>query len=289
MESLGISHQTLSEFVNAPFGTKNEQKRTQYEGRYLSFIKSNKIRVESAIEFEENYFVHLKVPSESQKGETLYDVVVQFFTPDELIKKELTLSHYYVQFFSNSPGFVYKYASLYKLQGYLIESLCEKFEIGTLDTLPDKTNSSYELGYDSSIYYACRYILDNKTRLMGKLNLKIVKKKTPERFFEDIQDTEEIGLMRDVTNLQKSIKSEIKKDTALSLQQEQKLKKNKKFAKDIQRSKNIKHAVTTTMHDDGNASSRKLPKLFTGESSSAKVVSKSVKKTPKRTTHKWSN
>lgn len=285
MESLGISHQTLSEFVNSPFETKNETKRLQYESRYLDFSSHYKIKIESAIEFEQNYFLHIKVPSESQKGDSFYDVVVQFFTPNEDVKKQLTLSNYYVQFFSNSPGFVYKYASLYKLQGYLIESLCDKFEIGVLDVLPDKTNNAYELWYDSSIYYACRYILDNRTRLMGKINLKTVKKKSPDKFFNDIQDIEESNLMRGVSNLQKTIRREIKRDAALSKKQEDKLKKNRKIAKDIEKFKNSKQAGPTTIHDVPHPV-KKLPKMLTAGERSIHVVSRSIKKKPKRSTHK---
>ena len=102
MESLGISNQTLDQFIKNPFRTKNTQKQLKYESRYQEYSRTNKIKVNGTLEMEKNYFIHLKVPSESQKGQLYYDVVVQFFTPNKRVESELTVRHYYVQFFSNS-------------------------------------------------------------------------------------------------------------------------------------------------------------------------------------------
>ena len=273
MESLSISHQTLHQFINAPFGIPQEMKNLRYEDRYQNFKKSNKIQVESTIEFEKNYFVHLKVPSESQKGLTYYDVVLQFFTPNEKIAKEITVQNYYVQFFSNSPGFVYKYASLYKLQGYLIESLYDKFDPGMINALPDKANSSYDLYFDSSIYYACRYILDNKITILGKFNIKVFKTKPVDAFFRDIQDTESLAITRDISSLEISLKKEIDRDTKLSHNQEAKLKNsdNGIYTKQIQK-KRKKEAVKST--------------LKSSNTGAIKHISRKVKKTAGKSTFK---
>ena len=118
MESLSISNQTLSQFMEAPFGVPNKLKNLKYEDRYQAYKKANKIKIDASLELDGDYFIHLKVPSESSEKELMYDVVVQFFDPDDNVKKALDLRGYYVQFFSNSPGFIYKYAALYKLQGY---------------------------------------------------------------------------------------------------------------------------------------------------------------------------
>lgn len=284
MESLGISHQTLKDFLECPFGTPNKQKHLKYEDKYQSYRKSNKIVIESSIEYEKNYFIHVKVPSESQKGSSYYDVVVQFFTSNEKVERELTVENYYVQFFSNSPGFVYKYASLYKLQGYLIETLYDKFDKGMLDVLPDKANSSYELYYDSSIYYACRYLLDNKVFTLGKLNIKIFKTKTPSAFFGDIQDTEAVTLSRSVTSLETSLKKEIKKDTKLSEQQEKKLKKDPFFTKQINTKREKQRAKNSTFKDSKNNSKRVGATKSTTNKSSIRVIKSSSKKRSTRST-----
>lgn len=278
MESLGISHQTLRDFLDNPFYTKNEQKQLKYEDRYQSYKKNNKIKIESSIEFEKSYFIHLKVPSESQKGETYYDVVIQFFTSDPMVEKELTVENYYVQFFSNSPGFMYKYAALYKMQGYLIETLYDKFDRTMLDTLPDNANSSYELYYDSSIYYACRYLIDNKLSVLGKLSIKIFKTKPVQSFFNDIQDTNSIQISRDIF----SLKKEIEKDTKLSASVKSKVKqKNEKLGKQLSHYKDKIKAKKSTFKDQANNSKIKTRKGSTSKSSSIKKIT-TKKKTSKR-------
>lgn len=275
MDSLGISTQTLDQFVRNPFRTKDDQKRLKYEDRYQKYAKSNKIKVESTLEMEKNYFIHLKVPSESQKGQLYYDVVVQFFTPNKKVEKELTVKHYYVQFFSNSPGFIYKYASLYHLQGYLIETLADKYQPGILEILPDKANSSYELYYDSSIYYACRYLQDHRIEILGKLNIKIHNSKTAKQFFDSISDTETIGISRDVNSFERRLKEEIHKDTKLSASQEQKLiKKSPLAAKQIFHRKTKTRSRLTTVKDVSDK-----PKVHAKKSTFKSVANvKSVKR-----------
>ena len=270
LESVGISRQTLKQFLDKPFGVPNQQKQLKYDSRYKKYRDENRIKIESAIELDGSFFVHIKVPSESQKGLSSYDVVIQFFTTDEHIQKEVTVQNYYVQFFSNSPGFVYKYAALYKMEGYLIESLFDKFSPGTLDTLPDKANSKYELYYDSSIYYASRYLLDHKLTKMGKFSLRIQKTKPPERFFADIQDFESMNVDREVSSVLNNIRQEIKKDTKLSIDQERKIKKNNiKIGKQI-------------------VEKRKAQKSTSKESKSiTRIVPKSKKRPSKNTTKKY--
>ena len=276
MNNVGISQQTLQEFIDAPFGVPNKQKNLQYETKYQSFRNAHKIQVESMIEFEKNYFIHITVPSESMNGKTYYDVVVQFFTPDESLEKELTIQNYYVQFFSNSPGFIYKYASLYKLNGYLIESLCDKFEVGTLDILPDKANKNYELYFDSSIYYACRYILENKLSFMSKSNIKMFKSKTVKAFFGDIQDVESSKISRDITKLESDIKREIAKDTKLSKEQE---KKKPHITDRLFGKKPLKSASKSTLKDGSNSSIKYIkPKSSSGKNGKKKATRTTYKK-----------
>lgn len=265
MGNLGISNQTLDQFVKSPFRTKNTQKHLKYEDRYQTFSNTNKIKIEATLEMEKNYFIHLKVPSESQKGRLYYDVVVQFFTPSEKVESELTLKNYYVQFFSNSPGFIYKYAALYHIQGYLIEALVDKYQPGLIDTLPDKANSSYELYYDSSIYYACRYLQDHKLEALSKLDIKIRNKRTSKHFFDSIQDNESVGITRDVNNLEKAIKHEINADTKLSTEQEQKLlKKSPLAARQIFFRKNKTKSRRTTIKNSENPSKIRPKKSTSG-------------------------
>lgn len=264
-----ISQQTLQEFLDRPFGLPNEQKHLQYEDRYQSYKKGNHIKVEATMELDKNYFIHLRVPSESQKGLSYYDVVVQFFTPNKEVETQLSIKNYYVQFFSNSPGFIYKYAALYKMNGYLIESLLDKFSPGMLDVLPDKANKTYELYFDSSIYYACRYILDNRLTIFGKLNFKILKKKSPSAFFAGIQDSEEAEINRNVAMIENQMKKEIHSDTRLGISKE----------------KTKRDRTKTSTNKNKNHSSIVVKKAT---SRTSKGVSSITVKKPKRTTTKGS-
>ena len=282
MEHLSVSSQTLSQFLEKPFGKANPDKRLKYELRYLSYKKANKIRVEATMILDDNYFIHLRVPSESQKGLSEYDVVVQFFTHNEKVKREVTLKHYYVQFYSNSPGFVYKYAALYQIQGYLISSLLGKFTPGMLNTLPEKANKEFELFYDSSIYYACRYLLEHANNTMGKFNFRIFKTKPPEIFFAGIQDVEEAGISRDVASIEKSLLHEIDAEKKLTLRQEKELTtRNALFRPGIK----AKHERTlSTFKDENKRSIIKTAKKSTSGTISS--IHKVAKKTAKKSTKK---
>ena len=278
IEQIAVSRQTLSEFIKEPFMNKNNTKYLQYEDRYQKYKKIQKIQVLGTTTVNDDFFIHIKVPSESQKGLNYYDVVIQFFTPNEDFKKELTLKNYYVQFFSNSPGFVYKYATLYKLQGYLIESLMDKFQDGVLDILPDKANKNYELFYDSSIYYASRFIIDNRLTLFGKTTYKIYKHKQITKFLEDIQDFDSADTLRQVSHIEKNLLKEIKSDKQLSLQQENKLKKKSSlFHKEISSKREKQHAMLNTFKDKANHSIIKKAKRSTLQGDSSVIIKNKIK------------
>ena len=147
-------YQTLSGFLFSPFhGKEDLQKDTEYNSKYISFISENRIRIVAMCIIEDSYYIHLKVPSESQKQVGYeYDVVIRFFTDNPEVLKHQHLRSYYVQFFSNSPSFMYQYAYLYNQSGYLINALYDKIDAEYINTPPQKTNSSMKMSYDKSIY-----------------------------------------------------------------------------------------------------------------------------------------
>ena len=129
-------YQTLSEFLQSPFGSGADQnKLIKYNAMYNSNI--NKIVLNAYTKIEDSYYFHVKVPSESQKsGNVQYDVVIRFFTDNADALASSHLRNYYIQFFSNSPGFIYNYAVLYKNNGFLIDSLYTKLDPRYFDKLP---------------------------------------------------------------------------------------------------------------------------------------------------------
>lgn len=197
------TYQTLSEFLHTPFGnTSTQVKLSKYNSLYVQ--NDSKIILNAYTKIDESYYFHVKIPSESQKdGNVHYDVVIRFFTDkkDALISSHLR--DYYIQFFSNSPGFIYNYAVLYKNNGYLIDSLYNKLDPRYFDKLPVMTNSKMELSYDKSIYFACRFLNEKKFKVLNKFGVTLGKKLTPDKFFKEIKDFQSVKIENDLLTFER--------------------------------------------------------------------------------------
>lgn len=250
--------QTISQFVKAPFGNNDVKRTGEYETEYKSV--KNKLKITGYTEIDDNFLLHVTVPSKSNNNQ-IYDVVILFFTDTSSVKKERTLNNYYIKFFSNSPSFIYKYAALYKLHGYLIESFFDKMDKEYSDTMPDKSNKDYEMFYDKSIYFTCRFLLDSKTAL-SKFGIILHHKKSQSAFFRDIKDFQDTKFSNDTKSLDKKIEKEL--DT---LKRERSVKnrnvdrvgvKPKKFAGKSTGESHIKHTKRiSASHKKSKIQSRK--------------------------------
>lgn len=268
--------QTLQEFLHAPFGRQDlELKKQDYEKRYQEYLRDNKIVFEAFTEVEGSYYYHLTVPSESAKDKDYrYDVVIRFYTPDKKIASENTLKNYYVQFFSNSPSFIYKYAVLYKRNGFLIESLYDKLNPEYADTLPETTNKTLEVSFDKSIYFCVRYLLDHTFRFLTKIGMIVRKKKTMHTFFTGIRDVETVRLERMLISEEKRLQKE-----------EAKYKTGRGDKAPANPSK--KNAIKDTLADKSNSGIRVInAKKATKRTSGITPSRKTGKKTAKRTTYR---
>ena len=202
-------YQTLSQFILAPFNNTDSLDRdTKYSTMYQKYRGSNRIRIASTTEIEGAYYYHIKIPSESQEGNE-YDVVIRFFTDKPHIKLESHLRNYYIQFFSNSPSFIYQYAYVYNQRGYLIEDLYKKMDTDYINTPPTKTNTDLKLDYDKSIYFACRFLASERFKLLGKSGGMIFYKKSPDKFFNGIQDFQSKKIEQDIINEERKLKNEL--------------------------------------------------------------------------------
>ena len=198
-----VKYQTIAEFLRSPFGTiSRNDKLTKYNSLYMS--NTSKIILNAYTKIEESYYFHVKIPSESQKdGNVYYDVVIRFFTDKPDVQKSTNLRDYYIQFFSNSPGFIYNYAVLYKNKGYLIESLYTKLDPRYFDKLPVKTNSKLELSYDKSIYFACRFLNEHKLKVLNKVGVSLGKRMQPDAFFKEIKDFQSVKIENALLTLER--------------------------------------------------------------------------------------
>ena len=78
-------YQTIKEFLVSPFGLgQNMEKDMKYKLRYDSMNASSKIKVEGYTSIADDYYIHLKVPSESDSTR-IYDVVIRFFNADRKV------------------------------------------------------------------------------------------------------------------------------------------------------------------------------------------------------------
>lgn len=211
---MATTYQTLSDFIKKPFGhdinsTRNLELSVDYEKL------EKKISVASVLEIDRsNYMVQIKIPSESNVG-NYYDVVIHFFTDNPDLVRSRTFENYYIKFFSNSPSFIYRYAALYNINGYLIESLANKYKEEHLNSMPEQTNRSMDMYYDKSIYLACRHLLDNKLSNLNKFTILFKKTKNTEKFLDDVLDVEEVELNNQTKSFEKSVKKEIKKNDSI--------------------------------------------------------------------------
>lgn len=208
-------YQTLSGFLLSPFHRKEDVKKDQeYDTKYRQFALTNRIRIHAMCIIEDSYYIHIKVPSESQSNnnqEYNYDVVIRFFTDSTEQLNQPHLRGYVMQFFSNSPSFMYQYAYLYKQEGFLIEALYNKLDADYIDTPPEKTNTRMIKSYDKSIYFACRFLSEHRFRYLDKNGVLRSKKVTPEKFFRNISDFKSIKMDQALISEERKLGKELDK------------------------------------------------------------------------------
>lgn len=266
-------YQTLSEFLRMPFGNTNSQtKLTKYSTLYAT--TDSKIILNAHTKIEDSYYFHVKIPSETQKdGNVYYDVVIRFFTDKPTVKASSNLNDYYIQFFSNSPGFIYNYAVLYKNNGFLIESMYTKMDPRYFDKLPVKTNSNLELSYDKSIYFACRFLNEKKFKVLNKFGASIGKKLQPDRFFKEIKDFQSIKIENDLLTFERRSLKNLDKSFTKNKEKEKSDNKNVGIHKKV--------ASSSTAQDKRNPIvSKKTAKLST--SSTVSIIRKTASRSTGR-------
>lgn len=265
-------YQTLSDFLHVPFGnTSSQTKLAKYNSLYMT--NNSKIILNAYTKIEDSYYFHVKIPSESQKENNVYyDVVIRFFTDKADVKASSHLRDYYIQFFSNSPGFIYNYAVLYKNNGFLIETLYTKMDPRYFDKLPVKTNAKMELSYDKSIYFTCRFLNEKKFKVLNKFGITLGKKLPPDKFFKEIKDFQTLKIETELLNIEKRSL----KNLAKSLEKE---KSDNKINKSIDPHRKVASNSTTK--------EKRNPRVVKKTSTNATGLVKSIiRKTAGKSTRK---
>lgn len=213
-------YQTLSEFVASPFGGRQSVTRDRkYDTMYNHYIQSNSVYIKAYTIIEDSWYILIKVPSESQKGLIEYDVVLRFFPEAKDIASEPHLRNYKIQFFSNSPSFIYQFAYLYYTNGYLINELYGKSDIENISKPPKNTNKDLMLTYDKSIYFACKYLTSKQ---FGKLDKQgnIGVKLPSDKFFNEISSFKDMNTYNTILSEERKLKREISNAKSISEKRE---------------------------------------------------------------------
>lgn len=198
-------YQNIHDFIKVPFGKVNKNE-LRFRASYNKL--QSRIKVIAYTIVEKAYYIHIQVPSE-RNADMTYDVVIRFFNPESTDAfHRMDLSRFNMQFFSNSPSFIYQFAALYAANGYLIELLMEKQDPVYRDRLPKK---NVELNIDKSIYLACRYLLEHSMRSMTTIGLRTYRKLNINDFIQNIRSFETIKIDTDLIQLEKQFNSAFKK------------------------------------------------------------------------------
>lgn len=107
------------------------------------------------------YVCHLKVPSEVVP-KLRYDVVIQFYTDNDNIRKDSNLNRYFVRFFSNDPAYNFEFCHTHIEHDLYIKELHSKSMQKAIKERATIKNPKDELGYVKSLMFAY-FIMKNKS------------------------------------------------------------------------------------------------------------------------------
>ena len=152
---------TLAEYIKNPTGGRSHMVGQRDAAQAVYSDKFNKMMLRSAAQVkfqlykngEERYTMVIHMPSESI-DKLLYDVVLDFYTKDDIRMKERHLKNYKVRFFSNDPNFTFTYSYVFQREGLIVPELVSKLSPESKKEPPKSTNPTQSVGYVKSIYFA---------------------------------------------------------------------------------------------------------------------------------------
>lgn len=177
-----LANMTFQQFLQNPTGPyssffgKRENIKMDLEQRFYELLKSAKNQnFEHDIYRDGNdYYFALKIPSEKYK-KIEYDVVIRMYPKETAVIAENTLLNYNIQFFSNSPAFVFTYAYVSNKDKMLINFLSSKLGSKALTDPPSVRNPVEIYGFEKSIYFSLLYIKHMNLHVKSALPVKVKK------------------------------------------------------------------------------------------------------------------
>ena len=214
------------------------------------------------------YIFHVKVPSESERDND-YDVVIEFNPIDKTSLADESIINYNVRFFSNCPSFIFTYAYAYNEKNLFIDYLKKKLDDIVFKSAPTTKNPTNMVNFEKSIYFACKYLVEDKN--LNKTFLKSFIQRFKKRdFIHSIRTQAEI--MQEIKKSKLKVKEE--KDKEKDKYEKPKRTKNVLNKENTPNGVNIIKSKTNT----GNGSGVKKVNKINAKKSTAKSGVNKVKK-----------
>lgn len=156
---------TLQAYIENPLGKKNAvfSNRDMYRKLYTEKFDKLLLRENGNISYklytkDDKYYIFLRIPSEIITKGFYYDVVIEFYTDNQLFASSRSLSNYFFRVYSNSPSFVFTFCKAFLENDLFIKELSPKMSKEALKTDPVEKNPQKIIGYEKSLYFAYLWI-----------------------------------------------------------------------------------------------------------------------------------
>lgn len=243
----------LDEFLKSPAGKGaiipgKEMILSNLNYRLQILLKNKDIKVNIYTNKEFVYY-HFLIPTESEEKENAYDVIIKFKPIDKSSLIDKSYKQYNIEFFSNCPSFTYGYAYVANLNGLLATEFVNKYEDKTLKYPPISRNPGLTFGYEKSIYFACKYLSDNK-HILAKSYVDLYGTKLTEKIKKEIRNMNQID--EEIKRETKKVKAK-KEDVKKQANQPKERKKNDKYVNNQNKSSSgVKTVKKTVAKKSGN-------------------------------------
>ena len=175
---------TLEQYILNPMGKNNavmnastrEIMRKTYIHKFDNLLLRESGYIKYTTYYDKknnNYWIHVKVPSETVKN-FYYDVVFKFSSTEKTALFGEDLFKCNVKFYSNDPAFVYTYAHVFSKNGLFIKELGSKMCKQALKREAKEKNPNNVVGYVKTIYFAYLLMQNKKLNKKSRFDVEVI-------------------------------------------------------------------------------------------------------------------
>lgn len=157
---------TIKQLMQNPTGkfsaymARRDKTIEDMNNRYYNLLNKSKKFTFKIYKIKKDFLFHFFIPSEEFPHNIYYDVAILFCYNDE-VANQTTINNYTLKLFSNSPNFMFTYTYALNQNDMLIPFLKSKCSRLALTQPPSLRNPIEVYGFEKSVYFACKYIMDN--------------------------------------------------------------------------------------------------------------------------------